>query len=201
MSCISPIPRSAIRSNCSKRNWASRCSAESVDPWCLPMPAKDLRAPSGNSAAIGGWRCPAGSLPEAEWGHPLHHHVVRARLSCLQRMAQLRAELPDVDLWLDTSERKVDFKNRRSRYSDHPGRGRCRAWRHRFAHLTEDQRVPLASPGSDRARLAALPPERLAIAGWPLLHDEGQVTWREWFRGSAVRTRIRSVALIFPTTP
>jgi DNA-binding transcriptional LysR family regulator len=29
--------------------------------------------------------------------------------------------------------------------------------------------------------MGGMPTESIAIAAWPLLHDEGQVTWREWF--------------------
>jgi DNA-binding transcriptional LysR family regulator len=94
-------------------------------------------------------------------------------------MAQLRAELPGVDLWLDTSERKVDFKNDEVDILITQAEG-VAAHGAIDSHLIEDQRVPLASPGLIE-RMGGLPPECSAIAGRPLLHDEGQVTWREWF--------------------
>src|SRR5271155_1056296 len=39
----------------------------------------------------------------------LYTTMAFARGFILRRMAQFRADLPDVDLWLDSSERKVDF--------------------------------------------------------------------------------------------
>jgi LysR family glycine cleavage system transcriptional activator len=109
----------------------------------------------------------------------LYTTMAFARGFILQRMAQLRAELPDVDLWLDTSERKVDFKNDEVDILITQAEG-VAAHGAIDSHLIEDQRVPLASPGLIE-RMGGLPTECSAIAGWPLLHDEGQVTWREWF--------------------
>jgi len=48
------------------------------------------------------------------------------------------------------------------------------------SHLIEDQRVPVAAPGLV-ARMRGASADPHSIVGWPLLHDEGQVTWREWF--------------------
>ncbi len=109
----------------------------------------------------------------------LYTTMAFARGFILQRMTQLRAELPDVDLWLDTSERKVDFKNDEVDILITQAEG-VAAHGTIDSHLIEDQRVPLASPGLIE-RMGGLAPECSAIAGWPLLHDEGQVTWREWF--------------------
>ena len=109
----------------------------------------------------------------------LYTTMAFARGFILQRMAQLRAELPDIDLWLDTSERKVDFKNDEVDILITQAEG-VAAHGAIDAHLAEDQRVPLASPELIE-RMGGLPPECSAVAGWPLLHDEGQVTWREWF--------------------
>jgi DNA-binding transcriptional LysR family regulator len=102
-----------------------------------------------------------------------------ARGFILQRMGRLRAELPDVDLWLDTSERMVDFKNDEVDILITQAEG-VAAHGAIDSHLIEDKRVPLASP-SLIERMGGLPAECTAMAGWPLLHDEGQVTWREWF--------------------
>jgi LysR family transcriptional regulator, glycine cleavage system transcriptional activator len=48
------------------------------------------------------------------------------------------------------------------------------------AHLLDDQRIPVAAPslihkmgGSSRGTTA--------MVGWPLLHDECDVGWRQWF--------------------
>ena len=109
----------------------------------------------------------------------LYTTMAFARGFILQRMAQLRVELPDVDLWLDTSERQVDFKTDEVDILITQADG-VAAHGAIDAHLIEDKRLPLASPGSHRAdgRVGGGGSD---IAGWPLLHDEGQVTWREWF--------------------
>ena len=109
----------------------------------------------------------------------LYTTMAFARGFILQRMAQLRTELPDVDLWLDTSERKVDFKNDEVDILITQAEG-VAAHGAIDSHLIEDQRVPLASPGLIE-RMGGLPPDCSAIAGWPLLHDESQITWRQWF--------------------
>ncbi len=109
----------------------------------------------------------------------LYTTMAFARGFVLQRMERLRTELPDVDLWLDTSERKVDFEtdevdiliSQAGGVATH-GAVDC--------PLIEDERVPLASPHLV-ARMQGSAAEIESIAGWPLLHDESQVTWREWF--------------------
>ncbi len=129
------------------------------------------------------WRLEDGVARLAPYQKPggvvLYTSMAFARGFILQRMAQLRAELPDIDLWLDTSERKVDFKNDEVDILITQAEG-VAAHGAIDSHLIEDQRAPLASPGLI-ARMGGLPPQCSAIAGWPLLHDEGQVTWREWF--------------------
>jgi LysR family glycine cleavage system transcriptional activator len=45
--------------------------------------------------------------------------------------------------------------------------------------------VPVASPVLIE-RLGGIPAHSTAIAAWPLLHDEGQVTWRQWFTSVGV---------------
>ena len=102
-----------------------------------------------------------------------------ARGFILQRMTKFRAELPDVDLWLDTSERKVDFKSDEVDILITQAAG-VAAHGAIDSHLIEDTRVPLAAPGLIE-RMGGLPRARPGIVGWPLLHDEGQTTWREWF--------------------
>ena len=97
----------------------------------------------------------------------------------LPRMAQLRLALPDVDLWLDTSERKVDLQTDEidiliTQASGVAAHGAI------DSHLIEDTRVPLASPALIE-RMGGIPAECSSIESWPLLHDESQITWREWF--------------------
>jgi LysR family glycine cleavage system transcriptional activator len=106
----------------------------------------------------------------------LYTTMAFARGFILQRMAQLRAELPDVDLWLDTSERQVDFKTDEVDILITQADG-VAAHGAIDAHLIEDKRLPLAAP----QLVDRMGADCSDIAGWPLLHDEGQVTWREWF--------------------
>jgi len=47
----------------------------------------------------------------------LHHHGFPRRGFVMSRMAQCPRATSDVDLWLDTSERKVDFKTMNSIFS------------------------------------------------------------------------------------
>jgi LysR family glycine cleavage system transcriptional activator len=95
------------------------------------------------------------------------------------RMAQFRAELADVDLWLDTTERTVDFS------SDEVDilithAGGVAAHGTIDAHLLEDRRLPVAAP-SLIGKMGGSSGGPAAIVGWPLLHDESEVSWRQWF--------------------
>jgi LysR family glycine cleavage system transcriptional activator len=108
----------------------------------------------------------------------LYTTMAFARGFILSRMGQFRAELPDVDLWLDTSERKVDFKTDEVDILITQAAG-VAAHGTIDSHLIDDERAPLASP-TLIARLGS-PTGPRAIAGWPLLHDESEVTWRGWF--------------------
>ena len=107
----------------------------------------------------------------------LYTTMAFARGFVLPRMAQFRAQLPDVDLWLDTSERKVDFKTDEIDILISQADG-VAAHGTIDSHLIDDERVPLASPGLV-ARLRGSAAS--SMAEWPMLHDESQVTWREWF--------------------
>jgi len=97
----------------------------------------------------------------------------------MPRLAQFHSDLPDVDLWLDSSERKVDFAtDELDILITHAGG--VAAYGTIDAHLTEDKRVPVAAPALiDRMGGSSADPT--CIVGWPLLHDEGDITWREWF--------------------
>jgi LysR family transcriptional regulator, glycine cleavage system transcriptional activator len=102
-----------------------------------------------------------------------------ARGFVLPRIAQFHSDLPDVDLWLDSSERKVDFATDEvDILITHAGG--VAAFGTIDAHLIEDQRVPVAAPALV-SRMGGSPADPAHIADWPLLHDEGEVTWREWF--------------------
>jgi len=109
----------------------------------------------------------------------LYTTMAFARGFILRRMAQFRAELPDVDLWLDSSERKVDFATDEvDILITHAGGVAAQGTID--AHLMEDKLVPLAAPSLvSSMRGSSTGPA--SIVGWPLLHDEGEITWREWF--------------------
>ena len=107
-----------------------------------------------------------------------------ARGFVLPRMVRFREEFPDIDLWLDTSERKVDFATDEvdilvTQTSGVAAHGTI------DAHLIDDMRAPLAAPALIRQMSAASPGGR-SFAQWPLLHDEGQLTWREWFATAGI---------------
>lgn len=109
----------------------------------------------------------------------LYTTMAFARGFILQRMTKVGAELPDVDLWLDTSERKVDFESDEVDILITQAAG-VAAHGAIDSHLIEDTRVPVAAPGLVE-RMGGLSPDDPALVGWPLLHDESQTTWREWF--------------------
>ena len=96
-----------------------------------------------------------------------------------RRMTQFRTELPDVDLWLDTSERTVDFSTDEVdiliTYA-----GGAAAHGTIDAHLLEEKRVPVAAPSLIN-KMGGSSGGATSIVGWPLLHDESEVSWRQWF--------------------
>ena len=106
----------------------------------------------------------------------LYTTMAFARGFLLPRMTQFRAELSDVDLWLDTSERKIDFKTDEVDILITQAEG-VAAHGTIDSHLIDDERAPLASPALI-SRMGGSPSSK--IAGWPLLHDESEFTWREW---------------------
>jgi LysR family transcriptional regulator, glycine cleavage system transcriptional activator len=96
-----------------------------------------------------------------------------------QRMTQFRAALPDVDLWVDTSERPVDFTTDEVDILITDADG-VAAHGTIDAHLLNDKRVPVAAPSLIR-KMGGASAGASAIVGWPLLHDESEVSWRQWF--------------------
>ena len=102
-----------------------------------------------------------------------------ARGYLLPRLAMLREAYPEVDVWLDTSERVVDFD-----YDEVDILISTRApaaGPHALAQpLIADCRRPLAAPSLIAAR-RGLPATPAQLRQWPLLHDESAVTWRSWF--------------------
>jgi LysR family transcriptional regulator, glycine cleavage system transcriptional activator len=109
----------------------------------------------------------------------LYTNSAFARGFLLPRLEQLRKAHPAVDLWVDTSERTVDFE------VDEVDILICADERPatRYAQvkpLLADRRTPMASPGLI-ARQGGVPANPAHLAGWPLLHDEGVLSWRDWF--------------------
>jgi len=121
----------------------------------------------------------------------LYTTMIFARGFLRPRMALFRGALPDVDLWLDTSERAVDFTmdevdiliTDASRVAAHGTID---------AHLLEDERIPVAAPRL-LGKMGNTPRGAASIAEWPLLHDESEVTWRQWF-SQIGRTEIDAVS-------
>lgn len=114
----------------------------------------------------------------------LYTTMAFARGFVLGRMPKFRDELPDIGLWLDSSERKVDFATDEVDILI-TNAGSVAAHGTIDAHLIDDQRVPVAAPALiSRMGGAATTPRNLI--GWPLLHDESQVTWRDWFLEAGV---------------
>jgi DNA-binding transcriptional LysR family regulator len=108
-----------------------------------------------------------------------------ARGFVLPRMKKFRADLEGIDLWLDTSERKIDFETDEVDLLITAGTGVA-------AHgaidtpLLQDTRVALAAPTLiERMRIGG---RSTPMEHWPLLHDESQTTWREWFLRAGVST-------------
>ena len=96
-----------------------------------------------------------------------------------ERMAQFREELPDVDLWVDTSERSVDFTTDEVDILITDAGG-VAAHGTIDAHLLENRRIPVAAPLLI-AKMGGASRGAASIVGWPLLHDESEVSWRHWF--------------------
>jgi len=109
----------------------------------------------------------------------LYTSAAFARGYLLPRLAALRAAHPEVDIWLDTSERAIDFD-----YDEVDILVSAQA-RHTGPHaltrpLLSDCRRALAAPSLIAAR-GGPPATPSRLLRWPLLHDEGTVTWRSWF--------------------
>jgi len=116
----------------------------------------------------------------------LYTTMAFARGFLLPRMTAFRTALPEIDLWLDTSERKVDFQTDEVDILVTQASG-VAAHEASEADLIADARVPLASPALI-ARMEAMGKPRFSLDGWPLLHDESHVTWREWFKQAGCPT-------------
>jgi LysR family glycine cleavage system transcriptional activator len=109
----------------------------------------------------------------------LYTNSAFARGFLLPRLAQLRSAHPAVDLWVDSSERAVDFEvdevDLLISADERP------ATRHlQVKPLLSDRRTPMAAPALI-ARQGGVPVNPAHLARWPLLHDEGILSWRDWF--------------------
>lgn len=102
-----------------------------------------------------------------------------ARGFLLPRLAKLREAHPAVDLWVDTSERSVDIEvdevDILITADEKP------ATRHaQVKPLLADRRTLMAAPGLV-ARQGGISSNAAQLSRWPLLHDEGTLSWRDWF--------------------
>jgi LysR family transcriptional regulator, glycine cleavage system transcriptional activator len=109
-----------------------------------------------------------------------------ARGYLLPRLTALRDAHPDIDVWLDTSERAVDFE-----YDEVDilisAQARAAGPHTLTRSLLTDCRRPLAAPSLIAAR-GGPPATPAELRQWPLLHDEGAVTWRGWFDRAGLPT-------------
>ncbi len=107
-----------------------------------------------------------------------------ARGYLLPRLAALRSAHPDIDVWLDTSERAVDFE-----YDEVDiliSAQANTAGPHALTRvLLADCCRPLAAPRLIEAS-GGLPAAPETLRRWPLLHHEGPVGWRAWFERAGV---------------
>lgn len=115
----------------------------------------------------------------------LYTNSAFARGFLLPRLPQLRESHPTVDLWVDTSERSVDFEvdelDILISTEEKP------ATRHsEIKPLLADRRTPMAAPALV-AQQGGVPADPLGLARWPLLHDEGILSWRDWFDQAPAR--------------
>jgi LysR family transcriptional regulator, glycine cleavage system transcriptional activator len=102
-----------------------------------------------------------------------------ARSFVMPRLRRLKDDHPDIDLWLDTSERRVDFETDEVDLLITQEEGI--AGLHCVdADFLPDRRAALAAPTLVEA-IGGLPKNPLDLARWPLLHDESVASWREWF--------------------
>ena len=101
-----------------------------------------------------------------------------ARGFLMPRLSALRTALPEVDPWIDTSGRAVDFAEDEVDLlvTNRPVPAGSAA-----TELLPDARVALAAPGLI-ARLGGPPATVTELARWPLLHDEAADGWRAWWR-------------------
>jgi LysR family glycine cleavage system transcriptional activator len=109
----------------------------------------------------------------------LYTNSAFARGFLLPRLAQLRKAHPAVDLWVDTSERTVDFEVDEIDILISPDERPATRFT-QVKPLLSDRRIPMASPELS-ARQGGVPADAAQLAGWPLLHDEGILSWRDWF--------------------
>ncbi len=109
----------------------------------------------------------------------LYTTMAFARGFIMSRLGQFRSEHPDVDLWLDTGEHKVDFETDEVDILITQSQG-VAGRRAVDQDLLADRQIPAAAPALI-ARMGGVPPDPAVIAQWPLLHDESLNTWHEWF--------------------
>jgi LysR family glycine cleavage system transcriptional activator len=108
-----------------------------------------------------------------------------ARGFLMPRLPALRAALPEVDPWIDTSGRAVDFDEDEVDVlvTNRPTPADAFA-----TELLRDARLALASPELI-ARYGGSPATLADLARWPLLHDEATDGWRTFWRTRGLEER------------
>jgi len=95
----------------------------------------------------------------------------------LPRLTGFRAQHPDLDVWLHTSDRMLDFERGEVHASVWLGDGKWPGLE--VTRLFDEELIPVCAPGllEHRPPIAA-PADLLAFT---LLHDERREDWRSWF--------------------
>jgi LysR family transcriptional regulator, glycine cleavage system transcriptional activator len=109
----------------------------------------------------------------------------------LPRIGALKKAVPHCDPWIDTSGAKVDFEEMEVSIAIVCARDVDSSLQ---SHkLFSDELVAIASP--DILKGNTLSPRNLTT--YPLIHDERQVGWEEWFESASVATGEVSAGLDF----
>ena len=99
----------------------------------------------------------------------------------LPRLPRFRAENPDLDVWLYTTDQPVDFERQEVDVSILLGDGKWPGLE--VTKLFDEDLVPLCAPSLlDGRRLE----EPGALLAFTLLHDERREDWRGWFAKAGV---------------
>jgi len=99
----------------------------------------------------------------------------------LPRLPQFRAQHPDLDVWLYTTDQPMDFERQEVDLSIWLGDGKWPGLE--VTKLFEEDLMPLCAPPLLNGRRLEQPGELLDFT---LLHDERREDWRSWFAKAGV---------------